>query len=431
MSVLALPTRLPSPGALAEREFRLLFLGQAVSVVGDGIAPMAMTFAVLGLTGSATAVGLVLAAGTLPLALFVLVGGVIADRVPRRHLMLGSDVVRGLVQAVVAVLLATGSARLWELVVLSALYGAAEAFFRPAMTGLIPQTVSAPRLQQANALLGVSSSLGFVAGPAAAGLLVYAAGAGSAIAVDAATFAVSACFLLMMHPKAPAGAPSADERRSFARDLADGWFEVRSRTWLWAIILSVSLAMLLEVGPAMVLGPVVATRSLGGPAAWAVIATAFGAGGVLGGLVALRARPRRPLLVCCMLFATMIPLNALLALAAPVWLIAGWNLVAGAAVGFFLAVWDTTLQQQVPAAALSRVSSYDWMGSLVLLPLGYALAGPVSSLIGVPQTLLLGSAFELVSTAVLLCVPSIRSLRRVEPVAPQKVERATRVPVAA
>lgn len=277
---------------LAEREFRLLFTGQALSVIGDGIAPIAIAFAVLDLTHSATDLGLVLTAGYAPLVAFLLIGGVWADRLSRRRVMLAADAIRAGTQATIGGLLLTGSARLWHLVALQIVYGIAAAFFRPAATGLIPATVSAPRLQAANAFLGMSGSLGFTVGPAVGGVLVAGFGTGTAFLADAASFSWSILFLVQMRPRHVAP-PVA---QPFLRDLSDGFREVRSRTWLWASILCVSLVVMVQEAPIQVLGPVIARAHFGGAAAWAGMSAAFGAGTIIGGAAALRISPKRPLL---------------------------------------------------------------------------------------------------------------------------------------
>jgi MFS family permease len=186
-------------GALREREFRLLFTGQAISLLGDGMVGVALAFAVLDLTGSVTDLGIVFAARTIPLVVFLLVGGVFADRLPRRAVMLTADVVRLVTQGVIAALLITGHAEIWQLALTQAVYGTATAFFNPASTGLIPSVISAPRLQQANALRALAMAAGNVAGPAIAGILVAAASPGWALAVDSASFAASAFYLSRLH----------------------------------------------------------------------------------------------------------------------------------------------------------------------------------------------------------------------------------------
>jgi MFS family permease len=400
-------------GPLVEREFRLLFTGQALSVIGDGIAPIAIAFAVLDLTGSATDLGLVLTAGYLPMAAFLLVGGVWADRLPRRAVMLAADAVRAATQGTTGILLLTGSARLWQLIGLQVIYGIAAAFFRPAATGLIPATVSPPRLQQANALLGISDSLGFTIGPALGGALVAGLGTGTAFVFDAATFLWSIAFLAWMHPLAVK--PSAPQR--FIHDLADGYREVMSRTWVWVQIVAVGLTLMIQVAPIQVLGPVVARAHFGGAAAWAAIEAAFGAGTVLGGATALRLSPRRPLLFVNLCILLCVPGSIALGIPAPLALIVAAQLVGGWSVGLYIPVWDTLLQERIPRHALSRVSAYDWMGSLVFMPLGFALTGPVAGVIGVPATLISGGAFCVIVTAAVVAVPEIRDLRR-SPVEP-------------
>jgi MFS family permease len=251
-------------GALGEPRFRLLWFGQTVSGFGDRLVPVALVFGVLEVTGSATDVGLVLGAGLVPRVVFVLAGGVWADRLPRQLVMLGADVIRGGAQAVLAVVLLSGTARLWQLLLLSAVYGAANAFFRPASTAVVPHTVSVDRLQQANALMGLSRSGVGIVGPAIAGVLVATIGAGWVFVVDSATFAVSALTLALLGLSAPR---ARGAREPFLKELRDGWREVAARQWLWVSILYFSISNV-ALGPLFVLGPVVAKASLGGASAW-------------------------------------------------------------------------------------------------------------------------------------------------------------------
>ena len=289
------------PASLREhRSFRLLFCGQALSVLGDRITPVAIAFAVLGL-GSATDLGLVLAAGGIPFALFALAGGVWADRVGRRRVMLASDIVRAASQTVTAALLLTGTAEVWMLAVLAFVYGTAAAVFMPALIGLIPQTVSQAQLQEANGLLALTRSIASVAGPAVAGVIVVAAGSGEAIAVDAATFAVSALFLARMRPRAePVAVEAPRERERFLAGLRDGWHEVRSRTWLMWGLIAMSVYHVFVLPAVFVLGPALADRQLDGASSWAAIVACFGIGGVLGNVVALRIPLRRPVFIAAL-----------------------------------------------------------------------------------------------------------------------------------
>ena len=404
-------------GALKERQFRLLWLGQATSTLGDGLVPVGLAFAVVGtLDRSATALGIVLAAHTLPLVLFVLVGGVWADRLPRQIVMLVSDLIRGAVQATIAVLLLTGSAELWHLAVLIAIYGTAEAFFQPAATGLVPATVSTPRLQQANALLGLSRGMAFVVGPAVAGVIAATTNPGIVFVVDAATFAVSATSLALLRLSR---SRREGERKSFLADLKGGWHELLAHTWLWVIVAWASTFLCIVIAPFLTLGPVIAKESLGGAAAWGIIAAGWGAGSLCGGLIALRWKPTRPMLACTILTLPIAPAIALLALRAPAPVIAAAQAIGGVGMGLFGAVWQTTLQQHVREDALSRVSAWDWMGSFAFLPLGLILAGPVSGAIGISTTLWISVGYLIVSTLAVLLVPSVRNLRRLEEPEPQ------------
>lgn len=399
-------------GALRERQFRLLWLGQATSTLGDGLLPVALAFAVIqSLDGGPTALGIVLAAWTLPLVVFALAGGVWADRLPRHMVMLVSDSVRGVVQATAAILLLTETAEVWQLAVLMAIYGTAQAFFQPAATGLVPATISPGRLQQANALLGLSRSLAFAVGPAIAGVIAAATNPGIVFVFDSMTFAVSAISLALLRlPRSR----RAGERQSFFADLKGGWHELVSHTWLWVIVAWAAAFLGIVVAPYMTLGPVIAKESLGGPAAWGMIAAGWGFGTIVGGLIAMRWKPLRPMLVCCAAVLLIAPAMILLALRAPAPLIAALNAVGGSGMGLFTALWQTTLQQHVPEEALSRVSAWDWMGSYLFLPLGLVLAGPVSDVIGVSETLWISVAFIVLSTFAVLLVPDVRNLRRLD-----------------
>ena len=395
-------------GPLAELQFRLLFIGQAVSALGDRITPVALAFAVLDLTGSTTDLGLVLAAATLPMLASLLAGGVWADRVPRQKIMLASDGVRALAQGTSAALLLSGAAHLWQLLILQAIYGCAAGFFRPAATGLVPETVRPALLQQANALMGLTRDVGSIVGPAVAGVVVTLLSPGWGLAVDAATFVVSAAFLAGL--RVPDRVPGL--ATGFVQELREGWYAFRSRRWLWTTVAYFAFFIGFVLAPFQVLGPVVARDELGGAGAWATIATATGAGAVLGGVLALRWRPIYPLLISFVLFVVFWgPQLVLLAIPAPTLLIAVGGLFAGAVMTFAAALWDTVLQSNVPPESLSRVSSYDWLGSLALQPLGYAVTGPIVASIGAATMLYAGVAWMLLSSLLLIAVPEVRRLR--------------------
>jgi len=393
-------------GPLREPQFRLLWIGQTTSAVGDSLIPLAIAFAVLRLGGSATGIGLVLAAFTVPRVLLILVGGVWADRFPRQLVMVVSDVIRGVVHVILAILLLVGGAQFWHLVVGTAVIGGASAFFVPASTGLIPQTVSAERLQQGNALMSLSRSATNVFGPAVSGLLVATIGPGWVFAADAVTFAVSAASLLALRlPSQPTnvGGPG------FLAELAGGWQEVVSRRWLLASIITFGFSNV-AMAPIFVLGPVIAQEKLGGPAAWGLIATGLGVGGVLGALVALRWKPRRPLATSFSLaLAFSLPM---LALAPPLPL--PFIVLAAAAssgvVDLTNTWWYTTMQQHVPPQALSRVSSYDWLASIVFQPIGFSAVGPIALALGAPATLLGAAILSAGSNLAVLTIPAVRQL---------------------
>jgi MFS family permease len=396
-------------GPLARREFRLLFLGRAVSYLGNAIAPVALAFAVIDeLNASKTDLGFVLAARSVPQVVFLLIGGIWADRLPRHHVMVASSLVSGASQGVIAVLLLTHHAQLWHLLALSAVNGAATAFFFPAVTGIVPQTVEPDLIQQANAVLRLTLNATSIGGAAAGGFLVATIGAGWAIAIDAVTFAFGALFIGAM-------SISAAERlakTSFLADLREGWREFTGRTWLWVIVAQFSFVNAAQSGAFNVLGPVVALDELGGPTAWGLILGAEGIGLVAGGLLMLRLRPRR-ILLWATLAIFLMPITLLfLAAPAPVPAIMAAAFIAGVGVETFGILWDTAMQQQIPQEKLSRVSSYDALGSFVFIPVGLTAAGPVADAIGVKETLWLAAGCIVVVTLAALSVKDVRTLER-------------------
>ena len=379
-----------------------------MSLFGDALTGVALAFAVLDLTGSPTDLGYVFAAKTVPLVTFLLVGGVFADRLPRRAVMLAADVVRLGTQGSVALLVLTHHAQLWELVILQALSGTATAFFNPASTGLTPLTVSPERLQQANALRGLAIASTGIVGSALSGVLVATVGPGWALAIDAASFGVSATFLAQLRLPPHVTLPP----QSFLADLRDGWREVVARTWVWVVIVGAALGNLTS-SIFVVLGAVISKADLGGPGAWAAIVTSLGVGALVGGFVALRIHVRHPLFFGSAMLAWFAVPIALLALRAPVVAICAGAFCSGAGNMISNSLWETTLQQHVPAAALSRVSAYDWFGSLAFQPLGLVLAGPAAAAIGASATLWVAAALSLAMTTTMLATPSVRRLESV------------------
>jgi MFS family permease len=400
-----------------QRDFLLLWTGQTTSALGDAFMILVLPFAALQLSGRPSAVGLVLAAYAIPFCVFVLLGGVWSDRLSRRRVMLVSDVVRGSVQATTAVLFFSGAASLASLIVLTAAYAAASAFFQPAALGVVPQVVGRDALQQANGLLGVSRELAFVAGQPLAGVLVAVGSPAAAFATDAGTFAVSAATLALLRL-----APSTVALgTSFLADLRHGLAVLRARTWALAVMAWSWTHLLVVVAPLYVLGPVVASHSLGGAASWGLITGSFSAGAVAGSLVAVRWRPRRPLAATAWLQfpAALGPL--LVALTAPTAAIAAAQLCSGLSSGFFTAVWTTTLQERLPDEARSRVLGFNALGTSAAMTVGYALTPLVAARIGITATLEAASVWVVVSAAAILAVPGVRGLPRRLPAAGQEL----------
>jgi MFS family permease len=393
-------------GALAERDFRLLFTATTITTIGDRLAVIALAFAVLDL-GGATDLGIVLAARQGVQALVLLLGGVISDRLPRNLMLVGASLVQGAAQAATAALVLAGDASVVWLVALQALYGVGDGLVVPAETGLVPQTVSPGRLQQANALQGLTRNVTRVVGPVVGAAIVVAASPGVALAADAASFVVCALILLRIRIAPRAGGP---ERETFWRELRAGWREFTSRTWLWSAVLLYGLGNF-SWAAWSVLGPVVSKSDLGGAGAWGAILAASGLGSVAGGFFALRHRPERPL-AASVAFSTLPALQfAALAAAAPVWVIAAASFVGGVGLAVHLVLWFTVFQQQVPEHAQSRVSSYDALGSIVLIPIGFAVAGPIAAAVGVHTTLWGAGAFDLACCLGVLALPSVWTIR--------------------
>jgi MFS family permease len=401
--------RAESLAPLRERPFRLLWLASATSAVGDAMTPVALTFAVLDATDSAAALGLVFAAFTLSHSVFILAGGVWADRLERRVVMLSCDVIRGTALLALAVLVISGRAALWQFVVLAAVVGAAESFFGPASTGLVPQTVSRARLQNANALLALNRSASWIVGPALSGLIVAAVGPGWVFAIDAASFAASATILGMLRVRSVLVA----ERRSFLTELAEGWRAVRERRWLWVSLMSFGIGNM-AWGAQGVLGPIVAEDELGGAAAWGAILTAGGIGGAVGGLVALRWRPARPLLASHLVVLAMAGYLLLFAFSSRTAVLALGGFAAFVSIVVGNTLWETVLQSEVPQDVLSRVSSYDWAISLVFMPIGFALWGPISELVGVHTAFVAAGLVFAATKLGPVAVPEVRNLRRAD-----------------
>ena len=375
-------------GALEEKNFRILFTVRTISSIGDRISPIALAFAILQLTGSETQLGIVMASRTVAMIAFLLLGGVWADRLSRKKILISTDLVRFISQSATAVLLITGHADVVTLSALQAVAGAGQGFFRPASSGIVPSTVPNKYLQQANALLGISENGMTIAGAGIVGVLVATIGAGWAIAVDALTFGISALLLLWLEVNEASGQPV----HSFLTDLLTGWNEFRSRRWLVSMVAQFSLFHLVVWAPLFILGPLISERELGGPSSWAAIMTMYSIGTLVGGGLGMRFQADRPLVLVSLLFIPQIVPLIALASTTQIIVLGAATMISGIANGYMGAIWETTLQTNVPSESLSRVSSYDWFASMIFLPVGYSVVGPVNSLIGVDTTLIVGSA---------------------------------------
>lgn len=398
--------------SLRDSRFRRLFFARALSLAGSYMAPLALTFAVLDLPGnSATNLGLVLGSRTVAALIFVLVGGVLADRFERGRLMVGSDFLTFIAQATAAWLILAGEPKLVALIAVSAVAGGAEAVFTPAIRGIIPQVVPDDHRQGANGLLRLIGSADSVLGALLAGVIIAIWNPGTALAVAAAAFLCSS--LLLVNLRVPTSEHVTEE--NLLKDLASGWREFRSRSWVWIVVLQFSVINLCFAPSVFVLGPILAEEYMGGAAPWSFVLAANAAGLVFGALLAIRVRPDYPMRVAVMCTFGFLPPLVLLALQAPVWALILCLFVNGLSANLFEVLWETSLQDHVPPDSLSRVSSYDILGSFALGPVGMALVGPLSAAIGVAQTLTFACLAMFLSNAAALAAPSVRRLPRAAP----------------
>jgi MFS family permease len=390
------------------RNFVLLFAARAISYFGTYLAPIAVAFAVLDLTGSASDTGIAFACWTLAQVSTLLVGGVVADRLPRRAVMVGSDTANVCVRGTMGVLLLSGHAEIWEIFVLQALGGMATAFYSPASSGLVPEVVDRAQLQQANALMGIARYLAFPLGAATGGAIVATIGSGTALIVDAGTYATSAVLLLGIRLPARVRAAASP---NFVRELREGWHAFTEHTWVWLLTVWVALYFVITYAPFFVLGPYIAKQDLGGAGAWGAVVTGEGLGALAGALVGLRVRPRRPWIVVGAIFALTSVQSVLLAAHASFVVIAVAAVIAGFSFSLGSVIYETGIQHEIAPDKLSRVSAYSWMSAMVFLPLGYALAGPIADAVGMSAYLVFGAVWIVVTTLVVYSVPAVRNYR--------------------
>jgi MFS family permease len=401
---------------------RRLLAAQWTSLSGDWAMIAALPFVVYSLGGGPAEIGLGFALSAVSLVCLVLPGGVLADRHGRRRMLLVAETARMVTQALLAASLLLGTARPWQVIVAMAAIGAGEALAQPALSGLTAEIVPPDRLQGANALRGMLVSVAVLTGPALAGLALLAGGPGAAVALDAASYGLSALLLRGMRPLSGIWLRGAGG--SLLADLRTGWAEFSAHTWLWVMVCEFALFNMLVFGPFEVLGSQIAHRSLGGAGTWSAILAAFGLGQIGGAALALAWPARRPLLAVALLLLGWIPLLVLLAAVAPLPLIVAAAVITG--VGWLLldAIWEATLQAQIPPDRLSRVSSYDWLGATALMPFGLVLAVPVGAALGTGATLLLSALVVVLLSCAALAVPGVRRMAGPPAASAQAKDRA-------
>jgi MFS family permease len=408
---LNVPNRLQKlrSGPLGSRNFTLLVTCDVISMAGTSIAVVATPFAVLAIGGDATALGYVSAAAWVPMLAFLLAGGVVADRLPRQLLITLANLVQAAAQLLAGVLVLGGTANVAWLVVLTAARGFGLGIYIPAAAGLLPQTVRADQLPQANAVSRVCRATAQIAGAGFGGALVAVIGPGWGLVADAGSYLVAGALRATM--RFP-GLPKLERDAGIVGDLREGWREFASRRWLWVIVLQISCVTAAYQGAISVLGPLVAHDHFEGARTWGVITAATAVGGLCGGLTLLRFHPRRILLIASL---SCLPIGALLfalAVPLPVAVIACAAFIVGVGIEFFVVNQSLAIQQEVPPEILSRVFAYDALGSYALAPIGITIAGPLAASFSAGPVLFGGGFLVVLLTLGTLFVPEIRQLRR-------------------
>ena len=385
--------------------FRWLILGRGVSLLGNAVAPIALAFAVIDLTGSATDLGLVVGARSLANVLFLLIGGVVADRVPRKLVLIGSMSTAALSQAAVTALVFTGTAHIGTLMALSAVNGTAAAFSMPATAALLGQVMPPEERQRGNAINSFTRNGALIIGAGLGGVLVATLGPAVGLAVDSASFALAAIFF----SRVPKTAAADSQKQSPFADLREGWRELATHTWLWAVVLGFGVLNAVFAGVFQVLGPVVADAGIG-RRAWGFVLAAQTTGMVLGAVVAMRLRLSRPLFVGVLCMFAQIPMMLLLARGASAPVLIAAALFSGFGVEQFGIAWEVSMQTHVPADKLARVYSWDMLGSFIAIPLGTMLAGPAAARFGVGPAIVGGAALMTATIGLIVAARSVRSL---------------------
>lgn len=411
-SVSAVGTGRSGAGRLWSGGFRLYFTARSVAMLGDTMLPVALSAGLLSYGYSAGDIGLVMAAATACFAGFVVFGGVFADRFNARALMVGADLVRVGSQSTAAYLFLSHRVRLWEMVVIAVVNGTAGAMFQPGVASTVVRV--AADVQAANGVVRTAESIAGLAGPALAGVLVGFTSPGAVFIVHASTYLTSAVCLVTLRLD-PVGDPAPGKTRkggsTFRADLAEGWREFRSRTWMWSVIVVWMVFMVGMAGPftPLAAGQIIPAHGAG---AYGLVNSSLGGGTAVGALIAMRIRAARPLRAgaLALFWTALMPVSVGLGL--PVYAMAGCVFLAGGGWAYWGVNWATSVQTQVPDTILNRIHAYEVAGSVAMVPVGQALAGPASAAFGAPHVLLTGGAVALAAATTLLAVPAVRDLRR-------------------
>lgn len=414
-------SRQGSLAPLSERNFAWYFSSRLVNTLGAMMANIALTFAVLDIDGRAIAIGQVLAAHTIPMIVLLLWGGVISDRFPRAVVLQVSNVLSALSQGAIAVLVLSGRAELWMIIVLSAFHGAVSAMSMPAMAGLVPTLVPREALQQANALLSLTRNGLTVLGPSLGAFLVVTVGPGWALAVDALAWALAA--LLLIPVKIPPR-PARAEQTSTMQDLREGWTFFRSVTWLWVVVIGFGALNMIHNGALFTLGPVVAEDSIGRQA-WGFVLSAEAAGLLVMAVILLRFRLERPLLWGMASVSAMALPMLMLGIEPVVMALVAAAFVGGMGVEVFSMGWALAMQENIDDDMLSRAYSYDMLGSFIAMPIGQLAWGPLGAAFGNERVLVVSGIAYVVVCGLVLCSRSVRTLRRAVPITANDVSPAS------
>ncbi|MHB1875216.1 MAG: MFS transporter [Streptosporangiaceae bacterium] len=401
---------------LSNRDFRLLLIDRLLAPMAASFSLVGVSFAVLALTrtsahpaGSTAVLSYVLAAQIAPSLVFLLIGGVVADRIPPQRVIVAANLMVALGEGAFGILVLTSHPSLWLMIVLEVITGTGVAIFYPASMALLPRLVPADQLQQASALSRLTMNAATMAGAALAGLVVALFGAGWALAACGVGMLGTVPLLLAMR----VGSLGAEREHapSMVRELREGWSEFRSHTWLWATVLQFTVALAAWYGGFQVLGPAVAKVHLGGAAAWGLITAADSVGLIVGGLVSLRLTPRRPILFVALSGGAIAvaPLSLAMLLPLPVILLASFGL--GIAIEMMSVIWNVTMTTKIPADKLARVSAYDGLGSMMGMPVGALVAGPIAAAIGVSATQYGAALVTLLAAALVLTSREVRTTR--------------------